>query len=734
MPLRPDNVLQYASGGFNGTSGTVTLPQPTGAAACDVILVAGVGGGTGVSLDPPYPTGIPASTFPRDSVAPTAVTSKAYVWRLSVSPGAGLQSFELATAGGAGPVAWAVFEIENLDIRTPDLVPASYSGSETGGTTRSTQSVQTDVLDGLCLAVHVGTYTSGTTVPTWSGHINSSDAALAPEEAVSQGQAGTGRAIGMSVSWRFLSAAGTMECTATSSLSVVSGATLVIYPATGSRRLPRYDVCFGAEVGTANGLATGAAGTGTSPFDASAGTPAVVTSTPRSGSYCLELSSTAAIENVVWTAAGALGRHTPTSGYYQMVMRLHVRFPGSLPAGDVELAAVEADNGTSLYSLRLWYRSASQKLALQVYLGSDVLSDTTVAADTWIGVDMLHWLDTGTFGEAWGDWQVDYNADDSTGAVAQTRATGTGVPVDFTKVRLGWAAATTATVRYDDIVVAKDARHYPIGNVKIVPLKIDPSASPSVSGTAGNFRVFTSNGGTLSAWDATAARNAVDDVPPTIGASADGVCQITTASGDYMELPLDTYTAAPGYTARALRWYLAGWAASTSAATIGIRGVDSAGANSHQLFAVGDPNFDSSATVWISRMHRIPASNLVTPFTQAMVDSLAARVGFSTDANPDVGVHCVLGELVIAPAAEYEIINIEDGLFTVIVRQDPVTSAVVSYLVTVNDTTRGATFDCTIDGAPITSVYVAAGDSHEQVIGGVSIDSVQFVGLTPDPG
>lgn len=748
MPIRPDNVLQYNSGGFNGSSGTATLLAGTGSGSSTIIIVAAVGGGTGVTLNVPAITGItpPFGDFTQDSVTPTSVTTKTYVFkRTQVGPG--LTSFDLTTSGGSGPVTWAVFEVLQppfadgtsawLDV---DVFPASHGGSEVAGTTRSTQAVPTTTYDGLCFVVHAATNTSGTTVPTWSGHVNSSEAVLAAEEIVEVGQVGTGRALGMSVSWRFMSAVGTMECTATSSLSALTGATLVVYTHPEAKRLPRYEVCFGAEAGTTSGLATGTAGVGTSPFDTSTGSPAITSSTPRSGNYCLELSSTSAVENVAWTAAGALSRHLPTTDY-EVVMRLHFRFVGSLPSGDVEIASVECgDQETNALNMVLRYRSASQKLGLTIADGTEQLSDAAVSADTWIGVDLRHipfaWF-AGNEGAA--QWQVDYNADDSVGAVEQVNATVASFgPREAVAVRIGWTTATTATVRYDDIVVAKSVGsnvrdQYPIGNIKIFPLRVDPGGTPSVSGSTSNFGVFTSNG-TIGAWNDTNARNALDDVPPTIGGSADGVCQTATATGDYMEIPMETYACAPNYAPRAVRWYFPIWAASGSPATIGLKVIDSAGVNEHQIFATADPNADNAATVWVCGMHRIPASYLVVVLTQAMVDSLAARIGYSGDANPDIGVHAVLAELVVANTDEVEILSSEDGTFVATVRQDPITSSVVSYLVENNSATRDVVFDCTIGGTPISPVTVAPSSSHEQVIGAVTIEEVTFVGLTPDPG
>jgi len=261
-------------------------------------------------------------------------------------------------------------------------------------------------------------------------------------------------------------------------------------------------------------------------------------------------------------------------------------------------------------------------------------------------------------------------------------------------------------------------------------LKVDPAGTPTISGTTANFNVYTSNG-SMAAWNAANARAAIDDVPPTIGASSDGIAQVTVAGSDYVEVPMETFAAAPNHCHRAARWYWSGWAASGNPATCRVDILDSSGVQ--PAIAKADHGFDDVAQVWLTKMHRVGVTN--TAFyllDQTKVDALAFRWGFSDDANPDVGLHSVLVELVTQPAIVYGVLSAEGDSFKVYVRQDPISQSAVSYLVTTPSGTRGATLSWTIDGSD-GSQYVGPNTTGEKVIGAVDISQVTYIALTPDP-
>jgi hypothetical protein len=94
----------------------------------------------------------------------------------------------------------------------------------------------------------------------------------------------------------------------------------------------------GAEQGTAAGLATGTLGNPI--FDAIGGTPAVVSTSPRSGGWCYEMSASAAAEYVQWNTTASVG----TSSAF-LVTRFCLYFPSSLPGADVDLAYISVSRG-----------------------------------------------------------------------------------------------------------------------------------------------------------------------------------------------------------------------------------------------------------------------------------------------------------------------------------------------------------------------------------------------------
>lgn len=729
MPLSVDNIIQLNTGSFEGTSGSATLPSGTTAGSA-VLIFAGLSSDNSSSHSISTPSGFdvvatlsaPRFTFP-------------YVF-LDQSSAGSETSWTLTVNGGSRIVCWAVAEVTGLDMTEAFLagVPngvflntsVNPSGVQSLVTSRSTNTSSTsESFDSMALAFFVAT-SADSTIPVISGHTNGFT------EIAATSFAGASQAQAISLAAKPSLSLATYSTTVSVSPSAYTVAALHAYTAADARHAPNIETCAGFEVGTATGLATTGIATGDGPpiFDAVTGSPSVVTTSPRTGSYCLELSSSSAAECVTWTApssptpAGNLNKIFGGNGTPLGVCRFHVYFPTSLPSADTEIASVEA--GSLANGVVIRYVSASQKLGVKIGSGTEVLSDATVAASKWIGIDFRYDPRTTTHTC---DWQVDYDTSDATAPVAQTSAsTGSMTAAAITTARFGWSDARTATVRYDDIVWTRARKAYPIGGVNIRPLKVDPAGTPTISGTSTNFQVFTNNG-SGSAWNATNARNALDDVPPSIGSTADGVMQINVATSDYAEVPMETYTAAPDHVLRAARWYWAGWAGSGNPASCRFDILD--GTTDRVLHSLADHGFDDTALVWMAGMHR-PAGSAFYQLNQDKVDGLKFRWGWSDDANPDAGIHCALVELVTQPAVVYGVLEAEGGAFNVYVRQDPVSAAVASYLVTTPSGSRGATFTATINGSDF-SQYVNPNTTYEKVVGAVDIAEVTAVGLIPDP-
>lgn len=699
MPLSVDNVIQRSSGSFSGTTGNATLPAAT-TAGNTIILV------MNANVNPNNPTGftlIVSSVF-------TAL--KGGFWYKNTAGG---ETSWTITPASTCIVTWAVYEVAGLDQSNPvDVVSTIASG--TGSTLQTGTGALSSTYDGLILAFHGALDTTSPTPGTWSGHTNGLT------QIIAQGGNNGTISVGMSVSETYSLSLADWNCTATKTVAAGQGALayLVVLSADGAKRAANVLCCAGFEWGTAAGLATSA---GFNPiFDAITGTPAVVTTSPRSGSYCLELSAAAAIENAVWTQAGAL--FAGSGG--QQVVRVSLYLPSTLPASDVVLISSEPVTAGQFCIVR--YKTATQKLSIQVGTGTEVSSNTTVPADAWFSVEYRFDPRTTTLKA---DWRIQYA--DGGVWVDQTQATMAAGTVSTVQpaCRLGWVANTTATVRYDDVVVSAVGGHYPMGDMKILPIKVDPNSSAlTLSGTAANFKTFTANG-TLAAWDATVAYGAIDELPPTLGASADGFAQVVIAANDYVEIPMDTINAAAmGASIRGVRAYLCGWSPGGAAAGFGLSFFDGVGTT--QVLAGGTgPTFNNTTTpAWLARILK---GALRYDWTQAKLDALALRVGLSGDVTPNMGIHAAYCEVVMHMADLVRVGSAEEGAFTVDLEMDNDSSAVVAIITTTPPGTRGATISWDILQVPQTPIYVPPNTVDTEVIGATDIATFTSWTLAPDP-
>lgn len=607
-----ENIIQTVTGNGSGTSITVNLAATT---AGSTILVSVFSNGT----NSPSMSG---SGFTKDGDA-FGTTGKGSVFRKS-NVAAGVTSYTI-TVATAQPTVWTLMEVTGLDLAAPldtwtlainDSVSSIGVGIDPSG------------YEQFSLWMHGGMNLANNTVPVWTGHdVNAEVWATSNRQEASTALSST---VAISI---FSDVPPSSFCTANSSVTVNAAALHMIYYIDDGRRRPNPDVLTGFEFGTTAGVTLGP--TNNKVFDAIAGTPAIVTTSPKTGTYCLEISASAAIENVTWTSTGALASFTGalSSG----VARLSVYFPTSLPSSDVEIAGIGTTSGVTLR-----YRTASQKLGIQVIgsaSGTEQLSTNTVSANTWYDIDIV------VDGRAAGTWTAKWQI----GGVDQTDATlaSQAAALSIATLRLGWGASTTATVRYDDFAFSRIYQNYPLGPVRIYPLTVDTSATPTVT-TASSFSTFTANGTLNATFSVTTARGAIDEIPPTIGASADGFAQDTAGATDYVEFPMATRTlTTSGEAVVGVRWYFCGWAASATAATIGFKAATTTTLT--QILGTQDPGFDNSTTApaWVAGMHRAISSAAPFSWNQSELDGLTCRIGFSSDASPVIGVHAAFAEIAV---------------------------------------------------------------------------------------
>jgi len=713
MGLSPDDLVQVATGSFTGTSGSVTLNATTAGNA--VLILAGLGADGTNLFD------LSASGFTEPiSLGDSGFNGALYAF-IKSGVSAGEASWTLTVTGGSQQVAWAAFELSGIDVDWPgkvyitNLYKSPTTPTAVASHTCDTGGATSETFSGLTLAGFFAENAAGTT-PTINGYTNGF------EEIANQTVTGT-RAHRLAVAVKVQQQVEAPSCTASISPDSYASSFMLVFTGVDSLHVPDVYACFGAEIGTATNLTTSTLLESViAPWDEVVGTPEIVTTNARSGVYCMKFSSTSAAENVAWArrtspAGGTLGTDPTTDLPTVWVDRLHVYFD-SLPGIDVDLASWEV--GSLANGAVLWYRTATQKLGIKIGTGTEIASDAVIVAGQHIGVDVRYDPRTTTHVV---DWAVDYNANptDTTAGVFQTQATTAGMTAGgISKIRKGHTSAVTVTYYMDDLVGSKSRKTFPLGDLRIFPLQADPAGTPTVFGTAGNFRTFTNNG-TLATWTAAATVANLTGVPPIVGAAAKGFTQITTATGDYVEVPMAPFTCAPDYVPVGGRWYWAGWAASGNPAQFGFAAYD--GDSQFAFVNPADAEFDNSTLRWVTKMHRNnPAAYY--PFPQSKLDALAFRGGFSNDANPDAGVLFALFELVVFKATAQTLFG---SLASTTV--DPFSRGIVGISVSA-PTDYDTNLYYETDGTPIT-VPVTGGTTHDETLNALDAPTTNYVAAYP---
>jgi hypothetical protein len=677
--LSDDNILQSGSGGFTASSGSATLAATT--AGNTVILVA-FAYGTTVSV----PSG-----FVQDSPSVGANSQALYVFRKS-NVSAGETAWTL-TLGVSAPCAWTAYEISDLDLLAPLVASSPYTvasaqSASTGSTARQSS------YDSIYFAAHAAYDATSATPPTWSGHTSDFT------ELHDQGQAGAGVSVGLSVSRRFVQQVNTYSSTATSTLAAAGPVVGVMigYAASWAKQTGGVTAFWGFEWGTGNGLTAGPAGG--KHFVSTLGTPTVTSEHPRSGSYAAKFTATSS------TCATIIN----TSGN-DVVVRAPFYLDG-LPSTDVQLFSI-LTGGPVCFA---WYRAATQKVGVVISGGAEQASASTVAAGAYHVLEVRFKVNTS-----------DYTADWQLNGTDQAQATSTSTPLGsaIDTVRLGWATNATAVVFFDDVLVSSVANNYPLGDQKVVPLKVDPAGTFTVSGTTTRFNTWTANG-TMASWDATTARGAVDELPPTVGASSDGVAVVTGSTTDYVEMPMETYSLSVNEAIRAVRMIVCGWAATSDAAanptSIKFEAWDGSGVTT--VWSEVTSTFDDVNTKWIVK----PVTPSSGEWTQAKLDALAFRM-YSNDATPDVGIHAIYAEALIA-IAQNEVLFGDPGGLYVEAKRDPITNGLLGFVVT-TPADRGATVDYEVNGVADSTGFIAANSTHTEILQAPDFPTINLLTLKP---
>lgn len=435
----------------------------------------------------------------------------------------------------------------------------------------------------------------------------------------------------------------------------------------------------------------------------------------RSGNYGLRIVQSGAAAYVRWDT-GKIG-----TGRTSLVAGFGVRVISA--TGTVVLAEISPAAGTIA---QLVYDSATSQLGMRWGSGGAVSWQYgTTPLNTWAWID---WLVTGVGGAT---WSIRWAVQDS-GRVSEQEP-----PADLTgqtastiaSINVGGNLAQTVTLDADDVCLAAgNPYEWPLGRHKIVPLGVDPAGTVNFieSDDSANWRVFTANG-TLGAWNATNARNAVDDIPPTISAAADGIAQVT-ASAVHIDIPGLEYTPLAGEFPRARTVLAALWSNGTGTITLDVGSGGEYVLTTATAFTPGNAAQPVSATVPMWVCGHLDTS--VVPLWLAGETS-SFVMGGATDATPDAAVHCFLHELAVREAVVVRLLSAE-GAFTVDATLHSTHAGVEQFSVTTPAGSRGATLHWVKNGVAF-SEPVAANATETIPVGALDWDDVTSVRLVPDP-
>jgi hypothetical protein len=595
-------------------------------------------------------------------------------------------------------MVWDLFEFEGADTAFPvDVANTSAGTADTNPA--GTSIARSTTYDGKAVAIWKSQAT-GSTVPTFSAQTNGFI------EQTDHGTTDGSNAVGVSVAWQDVQTLAAWESTATVSGGTVTSQVIVL-TAEGAKReanighfwtfpdeLSGYPACHSV---SPSGLRYWETQTGSPTIDSDG----------------LRLSGTSSIQQIGGNAVSVLsGTNNPKAGLRRL------RFRINSVTGNLEVARSTAGVGGGHVVLR--YVAALSKLGLQVGTGTEQLSDATVTTGVWYDVQ---WRLNGTTTAHTCDWRVNYGS----GWVDQTQATFTAsgaLSTSWTPL-LGWSAASTGnlSVAYDTGSVY--FAHYPLGDYVGVFLGPDTAATPTVTGTTADYRRFTANGTIDGAYNGADIMAAIDDWPPTFGASADGLAIVTASANTLILIPMATYNAASnGQRVVAVRAVVPLWAASGTASTFALSGdaTNSDGTLVEILANDIDYNADASSTPpWLAKLWR-PANG----WDQAKLDK-AMLIPDSGDPNPDTGPHAMGLEVLLTVA---EVMPLFGTMATQTL--DPASGAVIA--VTVNTSVEpGKTADLVYEevGSP-TTVPVAANTSHTEIIDAPDMPTINRIELHPE--
>lgn len=282
------------------------------------------------------------------------------------------------------------------------------------------------------------------------------------------------------------------------------------------------------------------------------------------------------------------------------VARLSIQLPAlPVPAStDADLALFNASTGSAL---KIMYKGSSQKLALTIGTGTPVEMSGTFSAGTWYSLDIRYNVGTNP---RTAEWQVD--------GVAQTAVTSAeATAANVSSVQLGADSGTSSNMYFDDVMVSSTSADYPIGELSIDVL------APNGMGTSVNPPSFQHEDN--SAINATTYAR-LKETPMT--SLADYIKQVTANAGRYIEM---TFADTTHECIRGVSAVLAYHGAATQANNGKTSIFDG---TTERVVYSGAMNLTALG------YKSLALPPVTAPWSQAALNGLLVRVGYSSDNNP----------------------------------------------------------------------------------------------------
>lgn len=363
-------------------------------------------------------------------------------------------------------------------------------------------------------------------------------------------------------------------------------------------------------------VAVGAAATPAEPIwtavDTTGGTPTIITTDFKHGARCLEVGGgSGAISGVRRAIVGA-----PNIA----VASFYIKFVGSLPSADDRLFAF-----TTAGSFAFLKFVASDSTLRASTGSSDAASGFVVSPDVWYLVDFRVNMSANP-------WVVDLTVNGSAQASRSTAIAASTV----TNFRIGTNVDTTTatgTVRYDDLVISTGiSGDYPMGEHEC--LKMSPNADGTHSFTNNDF--IQGDAGSGFANNATNIHTFVDETPFAAINTTDSVQQNVIRTTGYVELQLEASPSAED--AWGIQIHSQYDSDGTGANTVSLKEND--GGTIRDVHT----NVDVSQTSVLYQSQCKATAPSGGAYTQAKLDALRLRWGYSSDVTASPILHAIMVE------------------------------------------------------------------------------------------